>query len=739
MREVILACFLLSHAVTAQHTIRCTVYDKDAGNGLGDVFVFLPEIHRGSSTDENGIVVIAGIASEHVLVEISHVGYRTAFKHVQLPKDSIFQVALQRSLVAMEEVVITGNRLQPRDESVFNIDQVGLNRIQRSGSFSLADAISKLPGINQLSTGPGISKPVIRGLYGNRIQVTLNGIRFDNQQWQDEHGLGLSDVGVDRVDIIRGPASVLYGSDAVGGVVNIIDERPAALNKTVDDFTTKLYTNTYGIGLNYGHSRSLENHWRKFRVGMENHADYSDGDGKRILNSRFATYNVKMTWGKSKDNRVRVNGLTLSHSMFGFVFDSLNRKTEDERLSRSFDGPHHGVSFLQLTTENIIYRHNAEIKIKGGFISNLRLEDEGGGGISLSMLLNTINGVGQITRRFSQRYDLTAGVSTFFQTNTNFGGRIIIPDAITGEASLFSFCKRQFSNLILEGGLRYDARYIETFPTQNLNVIGNESPTEEIVPFGKLYHALNFSLGGILSITDDFRLKGNASTGFRPGNLAELSSNGLHEGTLRWEIGTPQAKLERNLNLEGTLGYYTPTLRTAISIYRNAFQNFFFLAPDGSEFFGFQVYHFRQRDAQLRGGEMSVEWSAPSTGITLEGSYSFIDAIMDNGDHLPFIPANRVNSEARIDLSSWGPFFNPSISIGGNYAFGQNRPAEFETKTPDYFLVNSSISAHWHKVRLSLNAANIMNEKYVDHLSRYKYYGIGNMGRSIVLVVNFTF
>jgi iron complex outermembrane recepter protein len=738
MRLIVVACLLLFNFATGQHKLSCFVWDIESSKPLSSVSVFLPELHLGTYTNEKGVAEISAIPGNSLLVEFSHVGYQTVFKTIKLPFDSALRVGLEPSHISISEVVVTGNRVQAPDESTFNIVQLPLSALNKSGFYNLSDAISSLPGVSQLTTGPGISKPVIRGLYGNRIQVTLNGLRFDNQQWQDEHGLGLSDVGVDRVEVIRGPASVLYGSDAIGGVVNIVDEKPAAVNTTINNLTAKLYANTYGLALSYGRSRSSEHQWNRFRIGIDNHADYSDGEDERVLNSRFASYNLKSSWGSTRSDRVRVTTLMVSHSMFGFVFDSLNRKTEDARLSRSFDGPHHAVSFAQLSSENTIFKSDAEIKINAGFISNLRLEDEGGGGISLSMLLNTLNAAGQVTRRFATNGEVTSGLATFFQANTNFGGRVIIPDAINGELSFFSLYKRHVSNFMFEGGLRYDLKYIETFATRNLNVIGNDSPTEEILPFGKLYHAFNFSLGATYAIADNFHLKGIASTGFRPGNLAELSSNGLHEGTLRWEIGIPQAKLERNLNLEGSLNYHSPSLRTSISIYRNAFRNFFFLAPDGSEFFGFQVYHFRQRDAQLKGGDLSFEWN-PDIRIGFEGSYSFIEATMSNGGHLPFIPANKVNGEMRVNLNAFGPLLNPSFSVGGNYAFDQTHPAEFETKTADYFLLNCAFDFCWNNVNAGLSARNILNENYYDHLSRYKYYGIANMGRSIMLIIKLKF
>jgi iron complex outermembrane recepter protein len=730
--------FFLNFSLYGQYVLRGNIVDQASHEPLSNTSIYLPEIHRGSYSDSTGHFIISNIPAQRLLIEISHVGYETQFRNFEFAGDSLLLIFIAPSFIPIQEVVVTGINNNAPDETSFNIVQMTNHELNTTGALSVSDAISRIPGISQLSTGPGISKPVIRGLYGNRIQINMNGIRFDNQQWQDEHGLGLSTLGIDRVEIIRGPASVLYGSDAMGGVVNIIKERPAFINQKIKDLSARVFTNTYGMSLNYGAAQSNENSWRQFRLGFDNHADYSTGNNTRGLNSRFATYNGQVSWGVNKKNSVHVLNLLASHSLFGFVFDSLSRKENDGRLSRTFDGPHHTVSFAQITNENIYYRGKNKINLNAGFISNLRLEDEGGGGISLSMLLNTINATAQIFRPLRVG-DLTTGISGFFQTNTNFGGRIIIPDALNTEASLFSFYQKRFQRWLIEGGVRYDSKFIQTFSTGNLNTVGNDGPSEEIFPFSKFYNAFNLSAGTEYFVNSHFTVKGNISSGYRPGNLAELSSNGLHEGTLRWEIGIPNAKIEQNLNLEGSLNFHSPYFRSSVSYFYNDFKNFFYLSPDGTEFFGFQVYHFRQSDALLKGGEFEFLVSPAQLPLSWKGSYSLIEAQKNDGSYLPFIPPNKFASEIEWRFNTSGKIKKPELRVGGAYSFAQLRPAEFETTTSSYFLLHAAISVQYQSVNWSLSGNNLLNENYYDHLSRYKYYGIANMGRSLVLTVNSKF
>lgn len=197
----------------------------------------------------------------------------------------------------LNEVEVSNTVNTYANETVLNITALSTEAMREKGSFNISDGLSKLPGISQVSTGVSISKPVIRGLYGNRVQTVFSGLRFDNQQWQDEHGMGITDIGIDHVEIIKGPASLLYGSEAVGGVVNIIEERNAPEGKIVGDINTRFLSNTYGNATDIGIKGNRNNKNWRIRAGYESDADYSDGDNFRVLNSRFDGYYFKASYG----------------------------------------------------------------------------------------------------------------------------------------------------------------------------------------------------------------------------------------------------------------------------------------------------------------------------------------------------------------------------------------------------------------------------------------------------------
>ncbi len=725
----------------AQTSLSGVVTDAGTKLPLPGVSVYIPELKTGVNTAADGTYNLSVLQDGQVVVQFSFMGYETFFTTVRFGEDNhVLDVALHTSQMELKEVKVMGTQNSSPKETPFTIDAISIKEIRENGSLSISDAVAKLPGVSQLTTGAGISKPVIRGLYGNRVQVNVMGLRFDNQQWQDEHGLGLSDMGIDRVEIIKGPATLMYGSDALGGVLNVVEEKPAPLNTTKQNFNLKLLTNTFGIGADYGIKKTDEKKWWRLRLGAESNGDYSSSGNKRVLNSRFANYNLKASVGFKKGISTSVNNAYVSFSQFGFVFDSLDRKELDSRISRTFDGPHHTVFFGVLSSENTFYLGRTKMNLNGGYICNLRQEQEGGSKISLNMLLNTFSLLYQTVTSVGRYGEWINGISLMGQLNSNYGSRTIIPDAFTFEDGWFSLYKWKFKKAVIETGIRYDTRYIKTSFTETIN-----GPGSEIQPFSKNLNIFNGSAGLAWNPLEYLNIKAHVSTGYRSGNLAELSANGLHEGTSRWEIGNPNLKAEQNICSELGFAYELgEQVELNVTGYYNRFFNYIYLAPTGTEYFGFNIYRYMQTNATLAGGEASLDiHPAFAKWMDAKVSYAHLDARRDNGMWLPFIPANKVNGDLRFLFGGKKKFSNGFIKAGCNYVFAQNRPAEFETSTQAYFLLNAGLGGNLNFAKQTLNISlvctNLTDAAYVDHLSRFKYYGINNMGRNIVLNLGLQF
>src|SRR5690606_16910046 len=206
---------------------------------------------------------------------------------------STIYVELTHAAIEMDEVIVSTPFHKLQSENVMKVAQANVKKLKTQGAITLSDGVSQIAGVETLSTGVGIGKPVIRGLSGNRVLVYTQGIRLENQQFGGEHGLGINDAGIESVEVIKGPASLLYGSDALGGVLYLNPEKFAASNTYKADVNLDYYTNTDGYSANAGYKKSADRFKFLIRGAHTSHADYKAGNNLYTTNSRFAEYDLK--------------------------------------------------------------------------------------------------------------------------------------------------------------------------------------------------------------------------------------------------------------------------------------------------------------------------------------------------------------------------------------------------------------------------------------------------------------
>lgn len=741
MRHQLTFIFVLcaTFTVAGQETVRGRVVDDEDTSGVPYAVVYFSELQKTATCDSNGLFRLEGIPGASQEVVVSRIGYTTTIATVNVYAADNF-IYLHKGAVAMEPVLVIGTQTTLNTESVSSTTSITQQQMRASGALSISDGVAHLPGVTQLNTGVGISKPVIRGLYGNRIQTVTLGMRFDNQQWQDEHGLGLQDIGVDRVEVLKGPLSLVYGSEAMGGVINILEENPAATGTTRGDVSMRLFSNTFGASLDAGVKAAKENYFWRIRLGSESHADYSDGNNKRVQNSRFDGHVAKGTFGFNRARWSCVNNYLFSKSDFGFIMDSAMYLPPDDRLARDFEDPHHTVFINMVTTQNSIFLERAILRVNAGAHINRRMEDEGGGGVSLDMQLITGALHTQLEWTVIKNWKWLAGVQSNVQHNANYGWRKIVPDAMMAEASGYFYVKHVSDHkadelpFVFESGVRYDFRSITTFETGSLNTGPFALPA-----VSKNYSVVNGSAGVNIPFLKVLVLRLNGTTGYRSPNLAELSSNGVHEGTLRYEIGNTAMKVEQNICGDAAIELHTAQLQLSVGGYYNHFVNYIHLVPTDEEWFGFRVYRFIQNDAALKGAEASLDYNpAFIRALTFNAGYNAIRARVADGSYLPFIPADRFTTELRYRFKDSGKRSGLYVRAGWEYYFAQNRAAQFETATPAYDLVDAGAGVTFsfrrtQSVQLDVACNNLLNEVYFDHLSRFKEFSIYNIGRNVTL------
>lgn len=639
----------------------------------------------------------------------------------------------------LNEVVISGIQESKAKETSLSLESYTAKQLAAQSPYNLSDALARIPGISQMNTGNAISKPVIRGLYGNRVLVLLSGLRFDNQQFQDEHGLGLSQIGIDRVEVIKGPASILYGTDAVGGIINIIDKEPSAPGKTLDA-TTRLFSNTIGTLTDVGYTNAKEKNWWSVRIGAETHGDYTDGKGNRVLNSRNKGYYLKLGMGFRKEKWTQVNRYNFSYNQYGFIIDNLNQFfSPDARYTRAMNGPHHNVMLNIFSSENNFKLRSSTLMLNVGVQSNRRKEDEGGGEISLDMHLLSALENAKWEKPLNSNLLFVVNQQFTFENNTNYGKRILIPDAHLIEGNLSGFLKYHTRKIVIEAGIGYNNKDIKTFKTGTLNLGSINTPDTSIRPFQVNRSAFNSIAGISYNPTNWLNIKANAATGNRAANLAELSSNGLHEGVYRCEIGTPGLQMEQNIATDISLEIEHDYFFLSASAFYNHFKNYIYLSlSQEPAWYGFPRYRYTQQNADLYGGE-AIAIVKPIPYLQWKTAFSMTEGKLSDGTYLPFIPAYKLVSSIKLSPSSktlHSFYIEPELA----YTFAQNHPAQFETATADYTLVNlnTGLTTHFHKnkVQWILAFRNLLNTYYTDHLSRLKYYGLHNEGINIILTAN---
>lgn len=736
---------LSSQVIFAQGRVKGIVTAREDRAALSKVTIFIPELNIGTLSDETGTYVLNGLPKGSFQIQFSCIGYKTLVRSFECKgQDDELNVELSVSPIETEGIVVTAPRLTDAEKTAYQVESLSKEDIKNSGATTLTQSMTRLPGINQLTTGTGIGKPVIRGLHGNRVLTILNGLRFDNQQWQDEHGLGLSDVGIEKVEVIKGPASLMYGSEALGGVIHILDEKPAPVGTRQSDYSIKLNSNNFGVSTDYGVKASNEDFRWKLRIGGQSQADYLDGSNKRVPNTRLNGGDLKAGIGFNRPWIALDLNYGFSYYLFGVVEGREEGEEKEERIfARGAEEAHHAVQYHLLTAQNMFYFGRTKFSLDAGIHLNNRQEIEGKEEKKIGKLDMQLNTYSFNAKYYAPRYflsDIIVGTEMTFQTNSNSGERVIIPDAATREISGFAYVKHDLSSLTVEEGIRVNGYHLGTDRRGTPDSMGYFRKID------KSYRTVNGSLGLAYDLMDRLLLKGNFSTGYRAPNLAELSSNGLHEGTLNYEIGDAALKSEKNFETDLSARIHTNTFSLEVSAFHNRITNFIYLSPSADTTAqGYKKYYFLQADAILKGGEIAMSWKPASVRwLELRSTYAALVAKKSGGAYIPLMPADKLTNELRFAFGSWSGIHNGYAALEMVSSFRQKRNASTESETPAYHLVNLSTGGSFKLFNRDVNAVlgcnNLLSRKYYDHLSRIKpgsfndpATGYNNMGMDIYL------
>ena len=646
--------------------------------------------------------------------------------------------------------------------------------LRSTASTNIIDAISHQPGISQLTTGGSISKPIIRGLGYNRVVVMSEGVRQEGQQWGDEHGVEVDGSSVNSVEILKGPASLMYGSDAMAGVVILHPQTTLPEGEIRANVSTEYQTNN---GL-FGYNLSLAGNQKgfvwdarysdKMAHAYKNKYDgYVPGSQFRERAGRLMV-GINKSWGHSR------LVWTAYHLTPGIVEGDRDPETGELEHAKDWTGhqyskslPFQQVKHYKLVWDNSVNLPSGYLKAIISYQQNRRQEfEESEDDYELFFKMHTLTyDLRYVTEEFNG-WKLSTGIGGMYQQSGNKGEEYLIPDYRLFDFGIYATATKTLGDRwTLNGGVRYDHRRLH----------GDELMEDDemrFTDFTRHFNGLTGSIGVVCNINEHFNLRLNVARGFRTPNMSELASNGVHEGSVRYEIGDQQLKSEYSLQADLGLDFTSRYVSAQLALFANRIDNYIFthrisetIDPD------YLTYAYTQGDARLLGFEAGFDFH-PVHSVHFSNTFSYVDARLlhqsDATKYLPFTPAPRWTSELKWELfhhshstilhhhttdaahRAW--FNNLYVAAGLDCYLKQTHiysADDTETETPGYALLSLSagtdIQIKGKKVaELYITADNLLNKAYQNHLSRLKYAdennvtgrrGVFNMGRNITFKV----
>lgn len=750
---------LLFGFASAAHgqTLTGTVVSPD-GAPLHLVQVVIPSLSRGTVTDAFGSYRLTGLPMDSLYVEFRYVGYGMATRNVLLtPGRVILDVVLHPAPLQLDETIITAEQQagamltrSTRSVSILDTDDLDAKRGQTLGGM-----LSELPGVTTISTGPSISKPVIRGLHSQRLVIVNAGVTQEGQQWGGEHAPAIDPFSAGSIEVIRGAAGVEYGVGAIAGVVRIEPDELGYGMPLSGSVSFNAFSNNRHGAVSAQLDRGFGTRWAGRVQATARKAGSSHTPDHVIGNSGFQEFDAAVTIGRHTER----SGIRLHASHFGTTlglfsgahignFDDLIRAIERGEPSVEYpftyriDAPKQTVDHDLVSLSGHYRLPSGDwVDAQVGFQSNRRAEYDAHRRFSdpldkpaFSLDLQTSSADIRLRQKPRGRLLGNTGFDISTQGNRNGASGFLIPNFRSTTIGVFvheMWVTRRFT---IDTGVRYDQRWLRAHPRENL-------ATGPFVRTESRYGDVSGVLGIIWKPTDHWSLASNAGRAWRPPGVNELYNFGVHHGTAQFETGNPDLDVERSTNLDFTLRHRSDAWEIEFSAYRNAMDGYIHLQPEAEPRVTirgtFPAYRYVQRSAVLKGfdGYASVQ-ILPSlqghvTGSIVRGTER------KTGLPLPDMPSDRIRGG--LQWSFPGRRMDTSLHADVIRVARQHRVQnglEYAPPPDGYTLVNLGMSTSHEKDdaqwTFSVDVENVFNTRYRDYLSRFRYF-IDDPGRNVSL------
>jgi iron complex outermembrane receptor protein len=728
MHSILLALALVagaSSSVPPAATIQGTVMGRDS-LPLAGARVSLVETGRITTTDRRGHYEFAGVARGSYGLSFAMVGYAPKVFRLRIEDSDVnFDVSLQPSLVELPDVQVTSSPLattalnSPQPTSV-----LGSADLASTGAPTLGETASSLPGVRSVSTGAGIGKPVIRGLTSNRVLVLANGQRMETAQWGDEHGPNIETADAARIEVIRGPASVLYGSDALGGVINVVARPlPDALGKPAF------------IGGRAEATYATNNEMPAGTLSLEG-AD--GGVGFRVSGTARQGGDLRTADGQLANSGLRTVGGEASAGLRGgWGSAALTYAHRDERLEiHENPAEEPGATPFQRIGEDRVHftamlpAGESHLDVSAGYERNHRREFDADGATDVALGLRTQSWTGDVRLHHPAvgPFSGILGVSGERSTLERYGEEVLVPANRVISGGLYLSEQASVARWELSFGLRGDLRRLDVDADSRLGVADQQ----------RNYGAISGSLGALFHTSEQTALVLNVGRGFRAPSAFELFANGVHEGTVRFERGESTLANEHSWNTDLSVRIASNRVSAELGGFLNLVDNYIYpmATSETDPESGFPVYQYTQGNARLAGLEAVAEYH-PTAWLHFRTTADYVHGQNTDLDQpLPFVPPLRATYAIQFEGNDIGPVSGPYFSVQGETNLKQTRLAPDDVAPDGKTLLHLgggfSGRLGGQMVTLDVQVRNLLDTPYTSFLSRYKTYAL-DPGRNIIV------
>ena len=744
-------------------TLSGFVLDKGTSIPLELTNIYLEESGKGTISDSLGYFKIENLCKGDYHLRVSHIGCETISQFLTLQRDTIINIFLIHHDELLDEVIVHGEK---GDNSTEVSNTLNRETITRKSNKNLSDILENIAGVSSLKNGSGISKPVIHGLYGNRVAILNNGISQAGQQWGNDHAPEIDPFVADHLSVIKGAAALAYPSNALGSVVLVeadkINQDPHLHGQVNYIFQSN------GLGHTFNTMLEKNDQWAAWRIsgtlklsGDNRSPDYfltntgrKEGDIALQLEKDFGSKwqnQLYYSWFNTEIGILRgshVGNLTDLEEAIGREVPFYT----NESFSYNIESPRQLVShhLIKLRSK---YKINEQSYLNfqyGGQLNNRDEFDVRRSGrseipaLSLKQLSHFLEGNYNLYTK--NDFILKSGIQFTFVDNTNnpeTGILPLIPDYRSYNPAAFLILKKEQKKVFYEFGMRYNFKHLDVLTI-------SKSVPRIIERFNHKFH--NYAASGGLKYKFNRDFKSNINVGYmlRAPEVNELYSFGLHQGVSGIEEGDRNLVSEKSLKVIWTNDWsFRDQLFVQFIAYFQHIDDYIYLEPQDSFRLtirgAFPVFQYKQTDVNIYGGDLSITYE-PRNNLKFIVKYAIVRGDdVTNNISLVNIPADNIFASVNYSFSDMGSWKNNFLSLNGNYTFKQWRITEDQDFLPPpdaYFLLGlsagTSLQFKDSSLKFSFNIENLLNQKYRDYLNRLRYFA-DDLGINISLGINYSF